>query len=291
MIKITIANIFKQLGLTLTTIVSLTITLFIIAFMWMSYLNLNYLSNEIDQSFKVVVNINPDLSKDKNVKEYEKIEASILKIPNVESFKFSSKDEELNIIRSTKMGEQLSENLEGENPLSDTYYVSVKDEKYLKNVALDIKNIKNVESANYGGGDIYNLIKQLHASENILIIIIATLIIIAILLMSNILRVAILHQKEAIEIMRLVGASNSYIRLPYILEGLIVTVISFIFSSILFYFTQKIIYSGFEKLSIGNIKLDNFNMVYITSLAISFGVGLLISLFASTITIRRFIKI
>lgn len=291
MIKITIANIFKQLGLTLTTIVSLTITLFIISFMWMSYLNLNYLSNEIDQSFKVVVNINPDLSKDKNVKEYEQIESSILKIPNVENFKFSSKDEELNIIKSTKMGEQLSENLEGENPLSDTYYVSVKDEKYLKNVALEIKKIKNVESANYGGGDIYNLIKQLHASENILIIIIATLIIIAILLMSNILRVAILHQKEAIEIMRLVGASNSYIRLPYILEGLIVTVISFIFSSILFYFTQKVIYSGFEKLSIGNIKLDNFNMVYLTSIAISFGVGLLISLFASTITIRRFIKI
>lgn len=291
MIKITLGNIFKKFSLTITTIISLTITLFVIAFMCASYLNLNRLAKEIDSGFKVIVNVDSKFDKNKNPKIFEQIEGQILNIKHVENFKYSSKDQELALITDSEMGKELSKNLEGDNPLSDTYYVKVSSEKYLKEVASNIKKIKHIESASYGGDVIKDIIVKLHQSESVMFIILGTLIIIAILLMSNILRVAILNQKEAIEIMRLVGASNSYIRMPYILEGIIVTLTSLIISTTALYFSLKMIYAGFASLAIGDIKLLDLMQVLTYSTLVSLGIGLLISLFASTITIRRFIKI
>lgn len=291
MIKITLGNIFKKFSLTITTIISLTITLFVIAFMCASYLNLNRLAKEIDSGFKVIVNVDSKFDKSKNPKIFEQIEGQILNIKHVENFKYSSKDQELALITDSEMGKELSKNLEGDNPLSDTYYVKVSSEKYLKEVASNIKKIKHIESASYGGDVIKDIIVKLHQSESVMFIILGTLIIIAILLMSNILRVAILNQKEAIEIMRLVGASNSYIRMPYILEGIIVTLTSLIISTTALYFSLKMIYAGFASLAIGDIKLLDLTQVLTYSTLVSLGIGLLISLFASTITIRRFIKI
>lgn len=162
MIKIALRNIIKKFSLTLTTIISLTVTLFVIAFMCASYFNVNYLSTKIDQSFKIVVNIQPNLDKKKDALKYEKLETEFLKIKNVTSYKFSSKSEELTTLFDENLGSELTKNLGGENPLSDTYYVSVKSENDLATTTAQIKTLENVENATYGGSVINTVISKLH---------------------------------------------------------------------------------------------------------------------------------
>lgn len=291
MIKIAFRNIIKKFSLTLTTIVSLTVTLFVIAFMCSAYLNVNHLSKKIDQSFKVVVSVQPQYDKKKDAAKYDKIETEILKIKNVSGYKFSSKSQELSTLFDGDLGKQLTSNLNGENPLSDTYYVSVKSEKDLASVTSQIKLINGIDTATYGGDVIKSVITKLHTWENFMIIIIGASIVIAGLLIMNILRVAIINSKDGIEIMRLVGASNNYIRGPYIVEAIIVTTISAVLSTLALYFTLKGVYSIFDNITIADLKLDVFNNVFLISTGISVVGGLLISVLSSIITIRRFIKI
>lgn len=291
MIKIAFSNIVKKISLTLTTIFSLTITLFIISFMYASFVNLDHLSKRIDQGFKVVVDINPKLSRQNDLNSYTKIESKILDTKHVKSFKFSSKSVELQSILDSDSTKELSKSIKSDNPLSDTYYVTVDSEKNLKMVANEISKIKNVDSASYGGTQVESIIKKLHSWENFMFIAIGILLVISILLMMNILRVAIINQKDAIEIMRLVGASNNYIRMPYVIEAWVVSFISVILSSILTYFSLNGLYSVFSNIVSDSFTLININFMLVTTCAISFGTAFLISVLSSIITIRRFIKI
>lgn len=291
MIKIALSNIFKKFSLTITTIFSLTITLFICSFMFSIYMNLNHVAEKIDQGFKVVVNIDPKLSKTKHSDEFINIETNILKTQHVKSFKFSSKSEELATLFDSDTTNELSKSLNGDNPLSDTYYVSVDSEKNLESVATNLRKINHVQSALYGGDVVKDVILKLHSWENVMFIAIAILVLISVLLMMNIIRVAIINQKEAIEIMRLVGASNNYIRMPYVIESWIVSFISVILSSVMLYFVLRGGYQAFNVFSIADVNLIDFNLIFVWSVLVSLGTAFVISLLSSFITIRRFIKI
>lgn len=165
MIKMALNNIFKKFSLTFATIISLTITLFIIGFMSISYFNIINISKKIDQGFKVVANVDSkyDKKNKRDEKIYKDIEKQFSSIKEIKYSKFSSKSRELSLILRQDDSKQMEKDLEGDNPLSDTYYLSVHNEKQLKVVRKKVAKIKNIESSSYGGNEIISIIKKIHS--------------------------------------------------------------------------------------------------------------------------------
>ena len=107
----------------------------------------------------------------------------------------------------------------------------------------------------------------------------------------NVIRVAIINRKNEIEIMRLVGASNTYIKFPYIIESIILSVISSLIALALLLSTYKYLFKFFENIFISNMKILTVQQVALPTTIVTLLVGIVISTLASVITIRRFIKI
>ena len=180
--------------------------------------------------------------------------------------------------------------LEGDaNPLQDVYYIKVSKDSQVKSVAKAIKKISGVEDVTYGGSDADQMISFLRGVRLWGIIGVIAFIIIAILLTSNTVRLTIRARKRDIEIMRLVGAKNSYIRGPFFFEGAWIGVFGAILPAIILYFGYQFVYKDL----VSNYK----GMVLYTpqeflpyGIGGLFAFGIIIGAFASTLSMRRYLR-
>jgi len=227
------------------------------------------------------------------------LEKELTKIPEVKSIKYVSKEEALEeFIKRHKDSPGLMESLEevGGNPF------------------LAVLNIKAFEASQYQavvnflqGPGFENLIEKVDYYQRKPIIerifaltvgmkkagwiISVVLAIIAILVTFNTIRLAILNQKEEIKIQRLVGASNWFIRGPFLVQGMIsgffAVLISFLIFSFICWFLSPKIEFLFSDLNIWKFFTGNF----FTIILIQLSTGILLGIISSTIAIRRYLKV
>ena len=109
---------------------------------------------------------------------------------------------------------------EEENPIQDTYQVKVKDINKISKTAKEIEGIKGVSIVKYGEGMVEQLVTVFDTVRKICIGMVIALILVTAFLISNTIKITIVARKREIDIMRLVGASNINIKIPFIFEGL-----------------------------------------------------------------------
>ena len=104
--------------------------------------------------------------------------------------------------------------------MADTFNIKVKDVAKIGITAKQIKNINKVNLVKYGEGIVEQLLSVLEIVDKFLIGIVVALILVTVFLVSNTIKITIFSRRKEIEIMRLVGASNINIKLPFMIEGL-----------------------------------------------------------------------
>ena len=109
-----------------------------------------------------------------------------------------------------------------ENPLANAFYVSVEDESRIAETARDIYSIEGVETAAYGGSSVVQLVELLKTARRITFFLVLLLVLLALYLIYNTIRATIYSRKDEIGIMRTVGATSSFIRVPFELEGILI---------------------------------------------------------------------
>jgi len=217
---------------------------------------------------------------------YDKISA----VSGVNSVTFSSKDEQLAKLQET-YGDDWTLFDGDSNPLQDVYIVEADSPSDVKKIADDISAIDGVEDVNYGGANseqlfhIAGLIRTWGFAGTLL------LILVAVFLISNTIRMTIMSRQRDIEIMRLVGAKNSYIRGPFFFEGAWVGLLGAVTPSLIFYFLYHYVYSEFNpQLQLNDLSIYSPN----TFLPILIGgtclVGILIGSLGSVLSMRRYLK-
>ncbi len=143
------------------------------------------------------------------------------KLDNIELVTFQGKtaiSEEM--MESSEVFENIMQNwTEEENPLQDTYLIKVVDINSISKTAEKIDTIENVELVKYGAGMVEQLISVFDMIRKIGIVTVAALIVVTAFLITNTIKITIFSRRREIEIMRLVGASNLNIKIPFILEG------------------------------------------------------------------------
>ena len=297
-----IKSLKRNVWMTIASVSSVTITLTLVGVFVAVLLNVERIATGIENNIQINVYLDVD-SKDSSETttneagetvandSYHQVYDQISKVSGVESVTYSSKDEQLKKLQQT-YGDDWSLFDGDSNPLQDVYIVEVDSPSDVKKVAKKIANIEGVESVDYGGSNseqlfsIAKFIRTWGFAGTIL------LVVVAIFLISNTIRMTIMSRQRDIEIMRLVGAKNSYIRGPFFFEGAWVGLLGAIVPSIIIYFGYKTVYSSVNpQFEIQGLSLYPINTLLPLVIGGMFLVGIIIGALGSVISMRRYLKI
>jgi cell division transport system permease protein len=249
-------------------------------------MNLNKVADDLenDVEIKTFVSLEAD---DARIKE---METSIKSMPGVESVEFSTKEEELTDL-VLDFGDELSL-FQQSNPLFDVFYVKASEPQQTAQVATEIAKLDNIEEVKYGEGKIEKLFNVLNMGRNVGLVLILALLFTAMFLISNTIRITIVARRHEIEIMKLVGATNWFVRIPFILEGmwlgLLGSIIPIALVSTLYYKVTDFVQ---PKLSGEMIQLlDLTPFIYQVS-ALILVMGVFIGIWGSFMSIRKFLRV
>lgn len=289
-LKDSIKSVFRNFSLSVASISCITITLILVAVAILLSENVNKFTDDIEKDVTIVVYIKKDATEeDRNA-----LDTKINLLSNIESVTFMSKE----AIRkdmskdSEGLGTILSEYDENTNPLLDEYLVKVKDTKKIGTTAKQIKDSSGVSQVKYGEGMVEELVKIFDTVKKIMVVIVIGLVVVTAFLISNTIKITINNRKRQIEIMRLVGASNSYIKMPFFFEGIILGFIGSIIPVLLSLYGYVYLYDKMNGILFTEvISLINPNQVMTHLIITLILIGVIVGAIGSSRAVRRYLKI
>ena len=292
-IKESFKGVFRNFSLSLASISCITITLIVVALSIVLSYNVEKMTQHVRSNISIVVFLDSEYDEGNT----DKIETQIKAIDNVnqDDVKFKSKKEYAEEIKemddrfSLIVGSWTDDNI----PLLASYEVTVKDIEKIDETAEIIKNIDGVSSVNYGEEYIQSVVKIFDVIEKVCIGGVIALILVTAFLIANTIKLAIFSRKTEIEIMRLVGASNVSIRVPFIIEGSFIGVFGAVIPIILMCYGYNAFYNylGGELFSSSLGKLvEPYPFIFISS-GMLLLIGLLVGMFGSQRAVKKYLKI
>lgn len=290
-------NVVRNGWMTFASISSIAISLFILGVFVLITLNVNDIAGQIEKQVEINVYLEVNTSQD----QIKSLESQIKAIHEVKSIKFVSKEEGLVYLRQ-KLGESgkaLLDGFEGDNnPLNDAFTIEVDEPRNVAVVADQIsalnigKDPKPIYKVNYGKGTVEALFKVTEIVRWIGIGIVVLLSFTAVFLIANTIKITILARRKEISIMKLVGATNSFIRWPFFIEGALLGFIgSVIPTAIILGGYWKLLNTSSLNLNLLMVELTPFGKIAPTMTALLLGIGMVIGIWGSLISVRKFLRV
>ncbi|HBT72721.1 MAG TPA: ABC transporter permease [Lysinibacillus sp.] len=280
----------KSLGrnswMTIASVSAVTVTLILVGVFALIMMNLNKVATDLenDVEIKVLIDETADEAAEKALVE------KVKKLPGVSEMTYSTKEDEL-----TKLVKDFGDDFklfEQSNPLRNVIYVKAADPQQTAKIAKAIDKYEYTYDVMYGEGKVEKLFNFLNISRNVGIVLILGLLFTAIFLISNTIRITIIARRDEIEIMKLVGATNSFVRIPFLLEGMWLGILGSIIPiavvTTLYHNVYKIIA---PRLQGELIQLLDFSPLVYQVSGLLLLIGVLIGVWGSFMSVRKFLKI
>ncbi len=284
-------SVVRNFSLSLASISCITITLIVVALSIVLSYNVEEMTKHVSSNISIVVFL--DGKSDEN--DLSRIKSSIERLDNVEEITFKSKQEYAKEIKN--MDDRFSLIVDSWTdttiPLLDSYEVKVKDIEKIKDTADKIKKMDKVSSVNFGEEYIESVITIFGVIEKVCIGGVVALVLVTAFLITNTIKLAIFSRKTEIEIMRLVGASNMAIKIPFLIEGSFIGLFGSIIPIIIMAYGYNTLYNylGGQLFSSSLGKLvAPYPFILWTSLLLLL-IGLLVGMFGSSRAVRKYLKI
>jgi cell division transport system permease protein len=310
-----IRNLFKHLleslknlkrngWMTVAAVSSVMITLVLVGLFLSLIMNTTKLATDIENNVRVVAYTKLDVH-DQQAKiadpknqgkliantDYRKVYEEIKAIPNVKTITFSSKEAQLKQLTAT-LGNTWNLFQGDANPLYDAYIIEADSPAHVKSVTAAVAQITGVEKATYGGANTNRIFNIAGVVRTWGLGAAALLLFVAVFLISNTIRITIMSRQREIQIMRLVGAKNGYIRWPFFLEGAWVGLLGAILPSVLIVWLYQLAYASFTpSLQTQSLSMLAPNQFIPEMVGIMVIIGVLIGSFGALLSMRRFLKI
>ncbi|MBT2570437.1 permease-like cell division protein FtsX [Planococcus sp. ISL-110] len=281
---------FKSIGrnswMTFASVSAVTVTLLLVGVFVLIMMNLNKVADDLENDVEMKVFIS--LGAEEEI--VQNLESQISDMPGVESTDFSTKEEELTDL-VLDLGEEFRL-FEQSNPLFDVFYVKAVDPQQTEKVATDIAALENIQKVEYGEGKIQKLFDFLNAGRNVGLVLILALLFTAMFLISNTIRITIVARRREIEIMKLVGATNWFVRIPFILEGMWLGILG----SIVPIGLVALLYSKVTEFAQPRLTGELFQLLEFTPFiyqvsALILMMGVFIGIWGSFMSIRKFLRV
>ena len=285
---------FKSLSrnswMTFASISAVTVTLLLVGVFAVIMMNLNKVATDLENDVEIRVLIDIMNDEEQTAKAEAELIAQIENLPEVSEVVYSPKEQELDDLIKD-FGDELSL-FEQNNPLHNVIYVKATEPQQTANVAKQIEKLDHTYEVLYGEGKVEKLFGFLNISRNIGLALIFGLLFTAMFLISNTIRITIIARKDEIEIMKLVGATNSFVRVPFVLEGMWIGLLGSIIPMIV----VSVMYYNLYHTLAPRIQGNLLELLTVTPLlyqvnALIVGIGLLIGIWGSFMSVRKFLKI
>ncbi len=280
----------KSLGrngwMTFASVSAVTVTLLLVGVFVLIMMNLNKVADDLEND----VEIKSFVSLEADEARVAEIETAIKGLSGVETVDFSTKEDELSDL-VLDFGDEFSL-FEQSNPLLDVFYVKATEPQETENVAKEILALDGIEEVKYGEGKIEKLFSFLNTGRNVGLVLILALLFTAMFLISNTIRITIVARRHEIEIMKLVGATNWFVRIPFILEGMWLGLLGSILPIglivALYYNVTEFVQ---PKLSGELVQLLDFAPFIYQVSALILLMGVFIGVWGSFMSIRKFLRV
>ena len=284
-------SVVRNFSLSLASISCIAITLVVVAFSIILSYNVENFTELIRKDVTMVI----FLDKTANKEDYARIEAAIRDTGNVEKLTFKSKQESAEeTAKNNEVFETIVNGWTDEtNPLLDSFELKVKNVDNIKKTASQIKNIDKVNTVNYGEEMVDQLITVFDVINKICIGAVVALVVVTAFLITNTIKLAIYARKREIEIMRLVGASNISIKIPFVIEGLFLGFLGSVIPVVITIYGYTSLYDFFGGKLFGSALvrlIEPTPFVYLSSLLLII-IGILVGMFGSWQAVKKYLKI
>ena len=288
-IKDAFKSVFRNFSLSLASISSTAITLIIVALAILFTYNVNSITKHIEDVLTVIVFVDKgtDETDVETLKEHLVYNDNIIE----DSIIYNSQDDLKEQLSANEDLKNVLDTLD-DNPLQSTFVFKVKDVKKIGDTANEVKGYDHVSQVKYGESLASKLVSMLEVIRNACVITVIALIFVTWFLISNTIKITIFSRRQEISIMRLVGTSNTVIKLPFLVEGLILGVIGSVIPILLTIFGYMFLYDyvGGNLFSELVVLVRPETIVYTTSIVLLL-VGGLVGMVGSLNAVRRYLKI
>ena len=271
-------------------ITSVIAALLVIGIFFIIVLNIDFAATKLESQIEMMVYLNDGLSE--NI--IGTMDTEIKSLNGVKSVEFISKDVALkNLEKNWGENSYLLEGLDGDNPLPDAFLITLADPAQASSVAMSVSAISNIEKVIYGKEELAKLLNATYVLRMSSVVIILILLFISIFIIANTIKLTLYARRREIGIMKFVGATDWFVRMPFIIEGIVVGIIGATASTAIlgatYYYFSGIVKN--QMVGFMSISLMPFNQIITSMVALLITVGIIIGAAGSLISVRKFIKV
>ncbi|WP_082233372.1 permease-like cell division protein FtsX [Halobacillus massiliensis] len=282
-------SVWRNGWMTISAIGAVTTTLLLVGVFLAVMLNLNEFASNVEQDVEVKVLVDVTA----NDEQINNLESELSEIPEVNELNYSSKEEELDQLVDS-LGDQgkAFELFEQSNPLNDAFVIKPQEPVDAIEIADQAESMEYVDEVDFGEEIVQRLFQFNEYARYIGMALIVGLVFTAIFLISNTIKITIIARRKEIEIMKLVGATNSFIRWPFFIEGIILGVLGAIIpiAAVMggYYYMY---YNLQDRISFDFIQLLPYYPFAFQLAGIILVIGAFIGVWGSVMSVRKFLKV
>ncbi|WP_288264662.1 permease-like cell division protein FtsX [uncultured Dialister sp.] len=285
--KETFYSLFRNKFMAVASVLTVTLSMFILGVFLCAVLNINHMATYLENQVEMTVYLKDGLNTEQVMAVGKKLKA----LPDLKEIKFTNKDQAMAEFKQ-RLGDQqgILDAING-NPLPSSYSTSFATPASLKNAVSIVTQYPEVDSVQYG----QDIIEQLYKVAQVIriggIILIVFLAGAELFIISNTIRLTVFARRREIQIMKYVGATNGFIRWPFIFEGMIIGFIGSGLSSFILWEGYKVVLMEMAQAGlvfIPMIPLWPF-IGYMTVMLLA--AGIIIGILGSTISLRKYMKV
>ncbi len=271
-------------------ITSVIASLLVIGIFFVIVLNIDFAATKLESQIEMMVYLNDGLSQ--NI--INTMSTEIKSVNGVKSVEFISKAVALkNLEKNWGENSYLLEGLDGDNPLPDAFLITLSDPDQASGVAMSISAISNIEKVVYGKEELAKLLNTTYVLRMSSLLIILILLFISIFIIANTIKLTLYARRREIGIMKFVGATDWFVRMPFIIEGIVVGVIGAVSASIMlgaaYYYCSNLVKN--QMIGFMSISIMPFNQIISSMVALLITIGVVIGATGSLISVRKFIRV
>lgn len=222
--------------------------------------------------------------------DIDAVEEAFSRMDNIAETKFISKEEALETQKKA-LGEDgdLFDSYQGENPFPDAYQVSVKDVERYTETAEELRRISQIEKVTERTEEAQTMLSVRNTVSVVSFWVIGLLILVALFIISNTIKITIYERRLEVSIMKSVGATNGFITMPFLIEGMLIGLIAGLLSTGILWYVYGLAADGIFKMSAFATLIPFSNVGWLVLLCF-IGIGMAAGALGSFISVQRYLR-
>lgn len=286
-----IKSIFKNKKSSAVALMTMCATMFIFGIFFAATQNINSFINSVKEDQLIQVNIKRTATDE----EIAKIKEDIEQIEGIASITLRTKEEYLETLKeSFKEKAYLLEPYETNNIFSNAYIVKFKNLEQIEEIQAKIDKLDNVSSTTDANKTVVILLNVAKGVKLVTLGLLILLIVISVVIISNTIKLTVYARRKEISIMKYVGATNNFIRFPFVIEGIVIGLISGALTLLLVGGAYNLLTSQLansvtlQSMGLELVKFaDMFNLLVTVYLILGIGIGIL----GSTRSMKKYLEV